>query len=131
MSPTGKIKAKSRRYLGDTMILQTCFETADGRVSVTDFMPIRGQAPDIVRIVEGLEGSVAMHSELGLRFDYGRTHPLVRSRTSCEAVGLAGSNAVKLCWDVPIARKDRRFRRGFTALPGHRFCFVFPCFLSP
>src|SRR3546814_2676637 len=53
MSPTGKIKAKSRRYLGDTMILQTCFETADGRVSVTDFMPIRGQAPDIVRIVEG------------------------------------------------------------------------------
>src|SRR3546814_7878232 len=97
MSPTGKIKAKSRRYLGDTMILQTCFETADGRVSVTDFMPIRGQAPDIVRIVEGLEGSVAMHSELGLRFDYGRTHPLVRSRTACEAVGIAGSNAVKLC----------------------------------
>src|SRR3546814_1151197 len=36
MSPTGKIKAKSRRYLGDTMILQTCFETADGRVSVTE-----------------------------------------------------------------------------------------------
>src|SRR3546814_292056 len=106
------------------MILQTCFETADGRVSVTDFMPIRGQAPDIVRIVEGLEGSVAMHSELGLRFDYGRTHPLVRSRTACEAVGIAGSNAVKLCWDVPIERKERRFRSGFTVRDGDRFCFV-------
>src|SRR3546814_1265980 len=87
-------------------------------------MPIRGQAPDIVRIVEGLEGSVAMHSELGLRFDYGRTHPLVRSRTACEAVGIAGSNAVKLCWDVPIVRKERRFRSGFTVRDGDRLCFV-------
>src|SRR3546814_14419981 len=88
-----------------------------------DFMPIRGQAPDIVRIVEGLEGSVAMHSELGLRFDYGRTHPLVRSRTACEAVGIAGSNAVKLCWDVPIERTERRFRRGLPVRDGARVCF--------
>src|SRR3546814_15134572 len=71
-----------------------------------------------------------MQSELSWRFEYGRTHPLVRSRTACEAVGIAGSNAVKLCWDVPIERKERRFRSGFTVRDGDRFCFVMTWFAS-
>ena len=70
----------SRRYLHDTMVLETTWETKDGVVRVFDFMPPRGDAPDVVRIVEGVEASVLMHSELVVRFDYGRILPWVRTQ---------------------------------------------------
>ena len=53
-------------------MLETEFETADGVVRVIDFMPPRGEAPDVVRIVEGVRGRVPMTMELRLRFDYGK-----------------------------------------------------------
>src|SRR5215813_7088022 len=61
----------SRRYLHDTLVLETTWETSEGAVRVTDFMPPRGQAPDVVRIVDALRGRVRMRSELAVRFDYG------------------------------------------------------------
>ncbi|NED52264.1 glycoside hydrolase family 15 protein, partial [Micromonospora aurantiaca] len=61
-----------RRYRGDTLILESEWDTPDGTVRVIDFMPPRGEAADIVRIVEGVSGRVPMHTELRLRFDYGR-----------------------------------------------------------
>ncbi|HEV7133709.1 MAG TPA: trehalase-like domain-containing protein, partial [Gaiellaceae bacterium] len=42
-----------RRYLDDTLVLETIWETDEGSVRVLDFMPPRGHAPDVVRIVEG------------------------------------------------------------------------------
>src|SRR6266480_4358544 len=73
----------SRRYLPDTAILETRFETAGGAVTLTDFMP---QPPDehqidLVRLVRGETGSVKMRTEVLFRFDYGRTVPWVRRRT--------------------------------------------------
>src|SRR4051812_31615624 len=52
VAPAGEIKSSRRRYLDNTLVLETEHETADGVVVVTDFMPLRGEAPDIVRIVE-------------------------------------------------------------------------------
>jgi hypothetical protein len=57
------------------MILETVWETADGAVKVTDFMPRRRTGPDVVQIVEGLAGRVRMGVELVVRFDYGRVVP--------------------------------------------------------
>src|SRR3954452_24642224 len=59
-----------RRYRDDTLVLETEFETADGAVRLIDFMPPRGEAPDVVRIVEGVRGHVPMRMTLRLRFDY-------------------------------------------------------------
>ena len=72
--------ALERRYRHDTLILETVYETAEGAVRVIDFMPPRGRAPDIVRIVEGLHGRVPMRSELVVRFDYGRDRALGAAR---------------------------------------------------
>jgi hypothetical protein len=69
------VNRSSRRYRTDTLILESIYETAEGAVRTIDFMPPRGRAPDIVRIVEGLDGSVRMRSELVIRFDFGRTVP--------------------------------------------------------
>ena len=78
LAPATEVTRQERRYRHDTLILESVFETAEGRVRAIDFMPPRGDAPDIVRIVEGLDGSVPMRSELVIRFDYGRIVPWVR-----------------------------------------------------
>ena len=65
------------------MILETEIETKRGAVRLIDFMPPRGENPDIIRIVEGIRGEVAMQMELIIRFDYGRTIPWVRTDSFC------------------------------------------------
>src|SRR5947208_7602849 len=78
LAPHGDAWNCGRRYREDTLILETDWETDTGSVRVIDFMPPRGEAPDIVRIVVGLDGEVEMNSELVIRFDYGSIVPWVR-----------------------------------------------------
>ncbi|MGW1815361.1 glycoside hydrolase family 15 protein [Streptomyces sp. NPDC002125] len=76
VSPDGTAPAADRRrYLGDTLILESVWTTKAGTVKVLDFMPTTGEAAQLVRIVEGVAGSVTMHSVLRARTDYGRTTP--------------------------------------------------------
>lgn len=70
----------SRRYLEDTLVLQTEFETDTGAVRVTDFMPIRQRDPTLIRLVQGLRGRVNMRSEIRLCFDYGSVQPWLEIR---------------------------------------------------
>ena len=51
-----KIEKTTRRYRDETLILETEIETESGAVRLIDFMPPRGENPDIIRIVEGLRG---------------------------------------------------------------------------
>src|SRR5881394_4330742 len=67
--PKDKVKKTRRRYRGDTLILETELETANGAVRLIDFMPPRGENPEIIRIIEGLRGKVSMRMELIIRFD--------------------------------------------------------------
>ena len=75
LHPAAAVLATSRRYQADTLVLETDFETADGAVRLTDFMPERQRASSVVRIVVGLRGRVAMRSDLRMRFDYGSMPP--------------------------------------------------------
>ena len=79
IAPQSPAKAVRRNYRGDTLILETIFETAEGVVALIDFMPINEQTGqvDVIRLVEGREGSVAMRMELTFRFDYGEIVPWV------------------------------------------------------
>ena len=83
IQPEGEFEPAARRYRGDTLVLETELETGTGLVRLVDFMPPRGREPDLVRIVEGLQGEVAMQMELVLRFDYGSIVP--RRPTSAAA----------------------------------------------
>ena len=67
----------TRKYREHTLIVETVFDCGEGAVRLTDFMPVRGRNSDVVRIVEGIRGTVRMRMELCLRFDYGRTVPWV------------------------------------------------------
>jgi GH15 family glucan-1,4-alpha-glucosidase len=99
LAPAEEIVRCSRRYRHDTLVLESVYETAGGVIRAIDFMPPRGEAPDIVRIVEGLEGEVPMRSELVIRFDYGSIVPWV-TRVDDATVAVAGPDA--LCFRTPI-----------------------------
>jgi GH15 family glucan-1,4-alpha-glucosidase len=123
----------TRRYLHDTLVLETTWHAEDGSVArVLDFMPPRGKAPDMVRIVEGVKGSVQMRSELTIRFEYGRIVPWVRQRTHEEntRVALAGPNA--LCFRTPAPTRGEEFRTisEFAVDEGQRIPFVLTWFPS-
>jgi GH15 family glucan-1,4-alpha-glucosidase len=95
-------RAVSRRcYRGDTLILETEFETADGVVVVTDFMPLDHARSDLVRVVRGIAGQVAMHAELILRFDYGSVVPWVSRLDDGTLRAIAGPDMITLRTTVP------------------------------
>jgi len=133
LAPTATIERSTRRYRHDTLILETVHETADGVVRVIDFMPPRGDAPDIVRIVEGLQGQVEICSDLAIRFDYGQIVPWVR-RVDSARVAVAGPDA--LCFRTPVDVHGEQMTTvaRFTVGPGDRIPFVltwFPSHLPP
>src|SRR3954468_10064274 len=78
VAPGGKVRRTTRRYRDDTLVLETTHETADGTVQVIDCMPVRSEQPDLVRLVIGLRGRVAMRTEAVFRLDYGSVVPWVR-----------------------------------------------------
>ena len=92
----------TRRYREHTLILETDYETAEGAVTIIDFMPLRGHASDLARIVVGRRGRVEMRTELILRFYYGALVPWVTRLDDGALRAVAGPDMVVLHTDVPL-----------------------------
>src|SRR5262249_20286394 len=99
LAPATDVRRATRRYRTDTLVLESIYETGQGTVRAIDFMPPRGAASGIVRIVEGLDGLVPMRCELVVRFDFGRIVPRVK-RFDGARVAIAGPDA--LCLRTPV-----------------------------
>jgi GH15 family glucan-1,4-alpha-glucosidase len=123
LTPRDPIRQIRRRYREGTLILETAFETDDGAVTVIDFMPPRSQQPDLVRVVVGQSGHVAMRMELVLRLDYGSIIPWVR-RTDRGIRAIAGPDALQLYTDVTLRGEDFTTVADFTVSAGQRVPFV-------
>ncbi|MTD12626.1 glycoside hydrolase family 15 protein [Nakamurella sp. YIM 132087] len=123
LAPAGEVTRTERRYQGDDLVLETTFHTADGTVRIIDFMPVRGQSPDIVRIVEGVHGAVPMRMDMTLRFEYGSVLPWVRQDGNA-LVAIAGPTAVWL--RTPVQTRGENFSTvaDFTVEEGDRIPFV-------
>jgi GH15 family glucan-1,4-alpha-glucosidase len=123
ISPRSDHWERARRYRPNTLVLETEWETDSGIVRLIDFMPPRGEAPDIVRIAEGVEGEVEMTSELVIRFDYGLTVPWVR-RIDGGRIAVAGPDG--LCFRTPAENRGENMRTigEFTVRKGDRIPFV-------
>ncbi|UNO44266.1 glycoside hydrolase family 15 protein [Streptomyces sp. MST-110588] len=125
LAPAAPDARPRRSYRGDSLVLDTVWETPTGAVKVTDFMPQRDRAPDVVRIAEGLRGSVEMHSVLRLRFGYGHVVPWVRRAQGCR-VAVAGPDSVWLRTEPEVKTYGQDFstRSEFTLAPGERVTAV-------
>jgi GH15 family glucan-1,4-alpha-glucosidase len=120
----GQHSPATRRYQGDTLILETDWHTATGQVKVIDFMPPRdGKPPAVVRIVQGEAGSVEMDCTLRIRFGYGKVVPWVRRRDGA-INAIAGPDAVWCATPVPLAGRGMAHQARFTVTAGERVPFV-------
>jgi len=127
IAPKHKVTRSQRRYREGTLIVETVFETAEGQVCVTDFMPPRRTHSQLVRLVRAERGSVRMRMDLAIRFDYGRTVPWV---TSSKAGGVhqlravAGSDMVVLETKARLQSEDRSTYSEFTLRKGQTMAFT-------
>jgi GH15 family glucan-1,4-alpha-glucosidase len=123
LQPASGITSTERRYRGDTLVLETELACDEGVVRLIDFMPPRGEAPDVVRIVEGVEGTVPMKMRLSIRFDYGSIVPWVRRRED-GVHAVAGPDALFLATPVDLVGRNFHTEADFDIAPGERVPFV-------
>ena len=108
IAPAAAKPAVKRRYRDGSTVLETCFTTADGEVSVTDFMARREGASDLMRIVRGVRGRVVMRTELVVRFDYGGVVPWVSRQQDGRLHFTAGPDRLTLATPLALRGEDMR-----------------------
>ena len=114
----------SRRYRGDTLILETTFETTTGSVCVVDFMSRRDGVSDLARIVRGISGTVAMRSELVVRFEYGSVVPWVSRQEDRRLELTAGPDRLVLETRVPLRGANLKTIGEFDVVAGDEVAFT-------
>ena len=130
LAPRGGGRGVRRAYREQTLVLETEFETRDGVVRVVDAMPKRRGHPNVLRVVEGVRGRVAMRMELVVRFDYGSVVPWVRRLPDDTLTAIAGPDA--LCLRTPVEHhgEDLKTVSDFTVAAGDRVPFALTWYRS-
>ena len=124
IAPAEEIKKSSRRYWDNTLILETRFETENGVVALIDFMPPRGKASDVVRLVRGVLGKVKLHMQLVIRFDFGIDIPWVRRTEDGALLAIAGQDMTVLRTPVETRGEDLTTVADFEVSEGETVPFV-------
>jgi GH15 family glucan-1,4-alpha-glucosidase len=124
IAPAANCARISRRYRGDTLILETTFETETGSVCIIDFMSRRDGVSDLVRIVRGVNGTVAMHTELIARFEYGSVVPWVSRQEDGRLELTAGPERLILETRVPLRGANLKSIGEFDVAAGEEFTFT-------
>jgi GH15 family glucan-1,4-alpha-glucosidase len=124
IAPAEDVAGTSRRYWDNTLILETRFETESGTVALVDFMPPRGNASDIVRLVRGVKGSVKMRMELVFRFGFGVDVPWVKRTEDGALLAICGQDMTVLRTAVETRGKDMTTVAEFEVNEGETVPFV-------
>jgi len=125
IAPQAEIRNTTRRYRGQTLIVETRFETASGVVELIDFMPLRGKASDVVRLVRGVEGKVKMRMQLVIRFGFGVDIPWVkRTEDRSALLAIAGQDMTVLRTPVETRGEDMTTVADFEIGAGETVPFV-------
>ena len=102
----------SRSYIESTMILETCFKTQDAEAKILDFFPMckGGQHhphQQMLRIVEGISGTMTLNLDIVPRFDYGSIKPWIRRYKKTAYIAMGGNTGLLISGDIPLTLKDR------------------------
>jgi GH15 family glucan-1,4-alpha-glucosidase len=114
----------TRRYRGDTLALETTFETPQGICDLIDFMPVRADKSEIARLLVGKSGHVRLRSELNLRFDYGRLTPWIKKLPDGDWEAVSGPQAVRLKAPGKSEVRDGRIVSTVDVQAGERQAFI-------
>jgi GH15 family glucan-1,4-alpha-glucosidase len=131
VAPATAIKSTSRRYRGETFVLETEYETDGGAVTVIDAMPPRlpGRGVNVVRIVAGRRGSVPMRIELAIRYSFGLLTPWLEHHDDAR-VAMSGPDAIRLSSPVELIERDGSAHAEFSVGEGERVPFLLTWFPS-
>jgi GH15 family glucan-1,4-alpha-glucosidase len=124
IAPREDVTKSSRRYWDNTLILETRFETASGTVALIDFMPPRGNASDIVRLVRGVTGKVKIRMELVIRFGFGADIPWVKRTEQGALLAICGQDMTVLRTPVETRGEDMTTVADFEVSEGQTIPFV-------
>ncbi|PTM86952.1 glycoside hydrolase family 15 protein [Mycoplana dimorpha] len=130
IAPVAAEAASKRHYRGNSLVLETAFETSTGVVQIIDALSRRDRVTDLVRIVSGLSGSVEMQTEIVLRFDYGRTIPWASRRADGRLQFVAGPDRIVLDSSVSLRGEAMRTVGRFDVRAGEEHCFAMSWTLS-
>jgi len=125
IAPAEEVKRTSRCYWDNTLILETRFETESGIVAVIDFMPPRGKASDVVRLVRGIKGNVRMRMELIIRFGMGIDIPWVKRTEDGALLAICGPAMTVLRTPVEPRGEDMTTVADFEVTQDATIPFVF------
>src|SRR6516165_3457920 len=134
IAPVSASPNVSRRYLADTLILETEFQTETGTATLVDFMPATDGEADLVRIVFGRSGEVKFRTELVIRFGYGAIVPWVNRAEDGTLHAVAGPERIVLHTPVALYGEDLKTVAEFTVSAGQSVPFILsygPSFESP
>jgi GH15 family glucan-1,4-alpha-glucosidase len=124
IAPREDVTKSSRRYWDNTLILETRFETANGTIALIDFMPPRGNASDIVRLVRGVTGKVKIRMELVIRFGFGADIPWVKRTEQGALLAICGQDMTVLRTPVETRGEDMTTVADFEVSEGQTIPFV-------
>ncbi len=124
IAPAEEIVKSSRRYWDNTLILETRFETANGVVALIDFMPPRGNASDVVRLVRGVRGRVKLRMELVIRFGFGTDIPWVKRTDDGALLAICGQDMTVLRTPAETRGEDMTTVADFAVGEGETIPFV-------
>jgi GH15 family glucan-1,4-alpha-glucosidase len=124
IAPAEEVTKSSRRYWDNTLILETRFETASGTVALIDFMPPRGKASDVVRLVRGVTGKVKLKMELVIRFGFGADIPWVKRTENGALLAICGQDMTVLRTPVETRGEDLTTVAEFEVSAGETNPFV-------
>jgi GH15 family glucan-1,4-alpha-glucosidase len=124
IAPQAQATRVTRRYRQNTLILETDFETADGAVTLVDFMPRRSEGSHLVRLVAGKRGAVAMRTELIVRFDYGSLVPWVSRAEDRALLAVSGPDMAVLRTPVELHGEGLKTVGEFMVCAGQQIPFV-------
>lgn len=124
IAPAGPVTAVRRRYRGDTLVLETEWDTPEGTVALVECMPIRDDEPNVVRVLEGRRGRVPVRMDLTIRYDYGKDVPWVRRLDDGRLLAVCGPEALSLATPAETRGEGMSTVAELTVGPGDRVPFT-------
>jgi GH15 family glucan-1,4-alpha-glucosidase len=132
LAPTSAVRNTTRKYRDHTLILETRFDTAEGSVTVIDFMlprsghssSLSSEDADLVRMVRGESGQVRMGMELTIRFDYGLSVPWISPMGEGLLHAIAGPHLITINGGTALTHSDGTVKADFTVTAGQTVPFV-------
>jgi len=124
IGPAGDDVQVRRCYRDGSTVLETRFTTPEGEVVLIDFMSRRDGVCDLMRLVRGVRGRVAMRTEIVVRFDYGAVVPWVSRQDDGRLHFTAGPDRLTLATPVELRGEDMRTLGDFEVAQGDEVSFT-------